>query len=206
MATPVHERRKYDNTLRQQRAAQTRERIVAAGSDILHGSRVHDWSALTIRSAAERAGVSERTAYRYFENERALRDAVIQRLQEESGIDLDGLALGAVGDVAARIFRHVSTFPRTRRASTEPTLTEASRRQHEALLRAVEAKAAAWPETDRVVAAAALDVLWSVASFERLVVDWGFEREDAIRAITWVVELVENAILANHRPGEGTEP
>ena len=47
-------RRSYDSGLRRQRAAETRERIVAAGSELLHGSSVRDWHGLTIRAVAER--------------------------------------------------------------------------------------------------------------------------------------------------------
>ena len=44
--------------------------------------------------------------------------------------------------------------------------------------------------------AAVLDVLWSVASYERLVVDWQVDRAEATRGITWVIGLVRNAIAA----------
>ncbi len=84
-------RRHYDTSLRQKRAAETRERIVTAGVELLHGSSIRDWRPLTIRGVAERAGVNERTVYRYFGNERGLRDAVMQRLEEEAGIDLAGM-------------------------------------------------------------------------------------------------------------------
>ena len=36
MSEPVRARRQYDGTLRRQQAAETRERIVAAGSELLH--------------------------------------------------------------------------------------------------------------------------------------------------------------------------
>ncbi len=74
--------RKYDSPMRRQRAVETRERIVTAGCRILQSSSVRDWRALTIRCVAERAGVNERTVYRYFGNERGLRDAVMHRLEQ----------------------------------------------------------------------------------------------------------------------------
>jgi hypothetical protein len=43
-------------------------------------------------------------------------------------------------------------------------------------------------------------VLWAVASYERLVVDWQLEGPDAIRAITWVIGLLEEAVSAGRRP------
>lgn len=196
----VRARRPYDNTLRKQQAADTRERIVSAGSDLLHGSSVRDWRALTVRAVAERAAVNERTVYRHFVNERALRDAVMHRLEEEAGIDLAGMRLEDVADVTARIFEHVSSYPREPRPPLDPTLSATGQRQRTALLAAVAARTARWTEADRTVAAALLDVLWSVASYERLVGDWQLDREQATRGITWVIGLVEEAIRKGRRP------
>jgi AcrR family transcriptional regulator len=199
-------RRPYDATLRRQQAAETRERILAAGSDLLHGSSIHDWRALTLRAVAERAGVNERTVYRHFANERALRDAVMGRLEQEAGIDLAGMRLEGVADVAARIFEHVSSYPRASRSPSDPTLTEAAQRQRSALLAAVTARTARWPAADRLIVAALFDVLWSVASYERLVVEWHLDHGQAIRGVTWVVRLLEEAIRDGRRPGSMVRP
>lgn len=197
---PARSRRRYDGTLRRLKAGETRERIVAAGSEILHGSPIRDWNALTIRAVAEGAGVNERTVYRHFANERGLRDAVMQRLEEEAGVELAGMRLEDVAEVTARIFEHVSDYPIARRRDLDPTLTETGERQRSALLEAVAARTARWPEPDRVVAAAMLDVLWSIASYERLVVDWQLDGGEATRGITWVIGLVEDAIRKGRRP------
>jgi len=195
--TPARARRPYDSTLRRQRAAETRERIIAAGSELLHGSSVRDWHALTMRAVAEKAGVNERTVYRHFVNEQGLRDAVMHEFEEDAGIDLRGMQLEDVADVTARIFAHVSSYPPDARQPLDPTLLDAKQRQHEALLAAVAARAESWSERDRSVAAGVLDVLWSVASYERLVVDWGMEPDEATRGIGWVIGLVRAAIAAH---------
>ena len=202
-AAPVRARRRYDSTRRRAQAARTRESIVTAAAELLRGSSVRDWRAVTVRAVAERAGVNERTVYRHFANERALRDAVLHRMEEDAGIDLAEMGLGDVADVAARIFRHVSAYPVDPRAPLDPTLVEANRRQHDALLAAVSDAAAAWPPADRAAAAAMFDVLWAVGSYERLVLDWQLDREDAIRAITWVIGLVEDAVRTGRRPPHG---
>lgn len=197
---PVGARRRYDTTLRRQQAAGTRERIVAAGAALLHDTSIRNWRALTIRAVAERAGVNERTVYRHFANERVLRDEVMRRLEQQAGIDLAGLRLEDVAGVAARIFHHVSSYPLEPRPPLDPTLTQAGQRQRKALLGAVAARTAGWSEADRVVAAAVFDVLWSVASYERLVADWQLDREQAIGGITWVIGLVVEAIREARRP------
>ncbi|MGZ4704019.1 MAG: TetR/AcrR family transcriptional regulator [Acidimicrobiales bacterium] len=201
MSEPERVRRTYDSTLRRQRAAETRERIVAAGCELLQGSSIRDWRGLTVRAVAERAGVNERTVYRHFANERALRDEVMRRLEQQAGIDLAGLELEDVVEVTARIFDTVASHPLQERAPLDPTLTEAGQRQREALRRAVAARTDGWPEADQAVAAAMFDVLWGVATYERLVVDWQLDGRQAIEGITWVVELIEQAVLAGRSPG-----
>jgi AcrR family transcriptional regulator len=193
-------KRRYDNTLRRERANETRDRIVTAGAELVRKSSIRDWHGVTMRAVAERAGVNERTVYRHFANERALRDAIMQRLEESVGIDLTQLRLDDVGDAATRIFRHVATYPRNGRVPLDPTLADANRRQHEALLAAVAEHTAGWRADDRTLAAAILDVLWGVASYERLVRDWDLDVDEAIRGMTWVIGLVEEAIRNGARP------
>lgn len=197
---PTRKRRRYDSPLRRQRAAETRERIIAAGAELLRGFAVWNWSALTVRGVARRAGVNERTVYRHFANEQELREAVLARLQEQARVDLAGLALGDLREVTARIFEYVSRFPLEPRTPRDPTLTAAGRRQREALLAAVAPATKEWAEGDRALAAAMLDVLWSITSYERLVADWKLDPGEAIRGVTWVMGLVEEAIRRGRRP------
>src|SRR5271155_236624 len=199
-ARPSAARRPYDSTLRRQRAAETRERIIAAGSELLHGSSVRDWHGLTIRAVAERAGVNERTVYRHFTNEQGLHDAVMHQFEDEAGIDLRGMDLEDVADVTARIFAHVSSYPPDAGQPLDPTLADAKQRQQQALLAAGAARAGRCSEEARAVAAAVLDVLWSVASYERMVVDWQMDPAEATRGISWVIGLVRQAIAT---PGVG---
>jgi len=198
---PTRQRRRYDSPVRRQRAAETRDRILTAGAELLHGFPIWNWRALTVRAVAARAGVNERTVYRYFTSERELRDAVMGRLEEEAGVDVEGLRLEAVADVTAQIFEYVSSFPLEPRTPRDPTVAAANQRQREALLAAVAPSTPEWSAVDRALAASMLDVLWSVVSYERLVVDWELGPQDAIRAITWVIRLVEDAVREGRRPG-----
>jgi len=197
---PVQPGRPYDGTLRRERAAETREKILDASSELIHRTSVRDWKKLTVRAVAERAGVNERTVYRYFGSERGLRDAVMQRNEQEAGIDLAGMRLEDIATVAAQIFDHVSQYPREPRPLLDPTLVDAKDRQHQALLGAIADRAEAWPGGDRELAAAAFDVLWSVATYERLVVDWGIDHERAIEGIGWVIGLVAAAVRDGRGP------
>ena len=192
--------RPYDSPLRRQRANETRERIIEAGCTLLRRSSIRDWRALTLRGVAEQAGVNERTVYRYFGNEQGLRDAVMRRLEQRAGIELDGMRLQDVADVAARTLGAVSMYPLRPRRSLDPTLTDANIRQRNALFGALEDAAGEWSESERTAAAALLDVLWSVGTYERLVSDWEMDRDQAIRTVTWAIGLVREAVRAGHRP------
>jgi AcrR family transcriptional regulator len=193
-------RRRYDNTLRRERAAQTRDRIVAAGAEVVQQSSIRDWRALTIRGVAERAGVNERTVFRHFPNERALRDAVMHSLEQRAGVDLAGLQLDGIAEATARIFRLVASYPPDPRPALDPTLADASERQHDALLTAVAGRTARWSAADRTVTAAVFDVLWAVSSYERMVVDWHLPEEEVIRGIRWAITLLQEAVADGRRP------
>jgi len=187
-------RRRYDSALRRERAADTEARIVAAGAALLHGFPIWNWRALTVAGVARQAGVAERTVYRYFPSERELRDAVMARLAEEATVDLEGLRLDRVQDVAARIFQYVSTFPIAPRTPPDPTVAAANARQRQALLTAVRQATTQWSDGDIAIAAALLDVLWAPVTFERLVTDWGIEPRDAITGVSWVIGLIQRAL------------
>jgi AcrR family transcriptional regulator len=197
---PSGARRRYDSPVRRQRAAETRDRIVLAGAELLHGFPIWNWRALTVRAVAERAGVNERTVYRHFATERDLRDAVLERLEEEAGVDLRGLTLDDVPDVTARILGYSSSFPVAPRTERDATVAAANARQRGALLAAVTERTRGWSEGDRALAAAMFDVLWSPVSYERMVVDWDVDAKEAIRGITWVVGLIQDAIARGDGP------
>jgi len=194
------ERRRYDSPVRRERAAGTRERIIAAGARILHEHPVWNWDDLTVGSVAERAGVNMRTVYRHFGGERGLRDAVFARLEEESGVVLEGLDLDELRPFTEQLLHYVSSFPLEPRTTRDPTLMAAHGRQRETLLAAVGRANSAWSAGDRTIAAAMLDVLWSVGSYERLVADWDLDPKEAVKGVTWTIALIEDAIRQGRRP------
>jgi AcrR family transcriptional regulator len=198
--TEAPPRRRYDNTLRRERAGQTRERIIGAGAELLQDASIRDWRAVTIRGVAERAGVNERTVFRHFGDERALRDAVMHRLEEQSGIDLEHLRIDQIQAATARMLEQVASYPLREPPALDPTLADASRRLHEAFLRAVDDAAPGWSEPDRTLGAAMFDVLWALSSYERLVAEWQLDHDEAVRGITWVMGLLEQALKEGSPP------
>src|SRR3954468_4674020 len=119
----IEGRRRYDNRARQEKAAQTRERIVAAGRDLVHGFDSWNWRDLTFRAVAELAGVGERTVYRHFPTERHLHDAVMQRLEDDAGISYEDVDLENLAEVTSRVFASLQRFTvaETLRTPGDPT-------------------------------------------------------------------------------------
>lgn len=195
-------RRTYDNRARQQRAAQTRERIVAAGSELVHAFDSWDWRELTFKAVAERAGVGERTVYRHFPTERHLHDAVMQRLESEAGISYEDVDLTNIDEVTARVFASLQRFSVGKSVETpqDPTFVGVDVRRREALMRAVAASAPGWSPAEQQMAAGLLDVLWNVPSYERLVGVWGIDGNDATRAIGWLMAKLIRAIEDDDAP------
>jgi len=185
-------RRRYDSPLRRRKAAETRECIVVAGAALVHTFQSWDWRELTFRAVAERAGVGESTVYRHFANEGALHDAVMQRLHEQAGVTYEGIALEEVADVAGRVFASLSSFAVSAYAPDrdDPSVTTADQTRRQALIAAVEAAAPGMTAEERRGVAGMLDVLWSVASYERLIVQWDMTPERATDVISKAISLV----------------
>jgi AcrR family transcriptional regulator len=196
----VSERRPYDSPVRRSRAAETRERIVAAGSELVHGFETWDWDQLTYRAVAEQAGVGERTVYRHFPTERQLHEAVMHRLHEEAGVDYAAVTIDNLVEVTRRVLDSMGQYPTapTGPQPTDQVFEQVDVRRREALGRVV--AELDLDEEARATVAALLDVLWNLPAFERLVVGWQLEPQRASTALAWLVELVLRAAQAGEAP------
>lgn len=200
--TSIENRRRYDNSARAEKAAQTRDRIIAAGSELVHAFDSWHWRDLTFRSVAVRAGVGERTVYRHFPTERHLHDAVMQRLESEAGISYEDVDLGNLGDVTGRVFASRQRFAvrESVDAPRDPTFVGVDIRRRDALLRAVAEAAPEWSEAEKRVTAGLLDVLWNLPSYERLVGVWGVDGATATDAVNWLMAKVIEAVADDSPP------
>lgn len=199
-------RRRYESPVRRAQLAETRERIVAAGSELAHEATSWDWRDLTARAVAERAGVSERTVYRHFATERLLHEAVMRRLQDEAGVSYEGLGLDDLGPVTARVFASLASYAVPPSVVDGAPFVAQDEARRAAVVAAVAPATGDWPEAEARMAAAMLDVLWLPTSYERLVGAWGLDPGEATRAVTWVIDLVNRAVRAGDRPGPPPGP
>ena len=88
----------------------------------------------------------------------------------------------------------------------DPTFVAVDERRRHALLEAVSESAAHWSDAERETLAALLDMLWNLPSYERLVGVWNLAGDDAARAITWVIDMLVQAIENDERPPTGEDP
>ncbi|ONH25884.1 TetR/AcrR family transcriptional regulator [Pseudofrankia asymbiotica] len=190
----------FKNSQRSRQAAATRERIVAAAVGMVHDLPNWDWRNLTVRAVAQRAGVNESIVYRHFATERNLRDTVLRRLETEAGVELESLRLDNFDQTIARTFAYLATFPIDRRPLDDPTFAALDQRRRGALRAAVAQAASDWTDTEREMAAAALDAYWSVSLFERMITTWNLDPDEATRAATWVIGLIAAAVRAGDSP------
>jgi AcrR family transcriptional regulator len=199
---PSTARRRYDSPVRRQQTAETLERIISAGSELVHQLPAWDWTNITASAVGERAGISERTVHRYFPTERKLRDAVIRRLFEESGVSLETLQLDDFANVTTQMFSYLSSFATepTTAPVIDPTFAFADQLRCDALKTAVTEVTPEWSDRERENAAAALDILWNLPPYERLRTVWGFDADRSVGAITWLIGLIQEAIQQGRKP------
>jgi AcrR family transcriptional regulator len=185
-------RRTYNSPVRRQRAEQTRERIIGSGVAIVKSSERWNWGDLTFSAVAANAGVGESTVYRYFPSERELHDAVLRRLQKDAGVSYESMTPDDLPRVATQVFKALAGFAFSRQPADPPSpvFLDLDRSKRQALLSVVAEAAPAWSERDQLSAAAALDVLWNVASYERLVAQWEMTTPEATEAIEWAMRLI----------------
>jgi len=128
----------------------------------------------------------------------------MRRLQEEAGVSYEGLGLDDLAGVTARVFATLSSYAVSRWSEPDlqqPTLVAEDQRRRDALIGAVIPSAPDWSDRQRRKAAAMLDVLWSVPSYERLTSAWNFDGDEATQVIAWMIGLLVDAIRDDRRPG-----
>jgi AcrR family transcriptional regulator len=194
-------RRSYHSPARQKAAAATRDRIIDAGTRLVREFTTWNWDELTFHAVAERAEVSERTVYRHFPTQRHLHDAIMSRLEGDAGIAYEEVELDNLAEVTARLFASLGRFAIKDSIGTPhgPAFVGAEAKRHDALNRAVSARAPELPDAQRRALAGLLDVLWSPPTYERLVGAWNLHNEDAVGAVQWLIAKVVAGIDDNER-------
>lgn len=194
-------RRNYNSPKRKQQSLETRQRIIEGGAALVHEFPEWNWKQLTYRAVSARSGVSERTIYRHFPSDVQLKNAVMQYLVRESGVDLDEFQLTDFSDAVAKMLRYLSSFAIQPAAMPdEPAFVSMDSQRRDVLERAVSRAAPHWSCEQVRSAAAALDVFWNPPALERLALIWELDPEEAAATAGWVIDLIVQAIRQGNCP------
>ena len=100
----------------------------------------------------------------------------------------------------ARMFTYLSSFAVAPTTVSDPTFASLDQQRRKVLLGAVARATPGWSDRERETAAAALDILWNLPPYERLITAWNFDTDRAIHAVTWFISLIEEAIRDGRHP------
>jgi AcrR family transcriptional regulator len=208
-------RRRYDNRGRQTQAAARRQAILRAGHELLVAN---GYSATTMTSIAEAAGVSVETVYKGFGNKPELvrqvlgtavagdddpialidRPAMQAALHARSGAGILAAFADASTDILVRIGPRLATLLVAGRAG-DPEVQEIARAADEQRLadlrRIVDAVSATGDLDPALDPARAADIVWAIGSPElhqRLTVDRGGSHDDYR---TWLTSTLQSILL-----------
>lgn len=186
--------------MRQKQSAKTRQNIIDAGVRLSQENPDWDWKNLTFKAIGKSAGVSERTVYRHFESERNLKDAIMQQLVDNAGVDLNSLKVADFNQAIAAMFKFLGSISHAVEEENNPTFISIEAERRLSLLQAVASEKNMWDPEEQENIAALLDILWHVPTYERLTKHWRFDNERAIKVTAWLVSLIQQAMQNDSRP------
>jgi AcrR family transcriptional regulator len=193
--------RTYSSPLREQQMAQTRELILEAAARLLGEAEAGE---LTVAAAAERAGVSVRTAYRYFATKEALFDGINEWFVRRWGIPpLYPDRLDELKAVVTRLyvsFGENEAMIRAALRTPQGVEARARRKQHQvrAITKMLEAEKLGLETAELRRIASSFQILMSSDQFTNLRDVWGFTIEEAIASTCWALD----ALIARVRKGK----
>jgi len=192
----------YVSPLRQQYAAQTRERILDAAID---GLKEGDLEGLTIARVAKDAGVTERTVYRHFQTREDLIKAVWPRMGTRLGIPGLPQTVEALLSAPGRIYPRFDTEAGAVRASMysqagREIRATANPARHQAFTGLV---ARAQPELDEAARrrrAAVIQMIGSSHGWACFKDYWGMDTQEAARAAEEAIAILLGVMPADESP------
>jgi AcrR family transcriptional regulator len=203
---PDNAKRRYDTSLRNRQAEQTRELIVRAAADIVSEGGL---PALTVAEVARRAGVSLRTVWRNFPNTDALMEGIDAWFTVNVGPPVNTVLddIPVFMEALYRYFEDNAPYMlsslawRFSQAETPPARAE---RVRGFIRQLIDLTPALKPEQRRM-GEAALTLLPNGISWAALRKDLGWSAEESARAVGAILELVI-AELMRVNAEAGSEP
>lgn len=185
--------RTYKSSLRDQQVEQTRELILDRAMTLLADPSL---SELTVADAAARAGVSVRTAYRYFPTKEALFDGLNDWFMRRWGPSPRyPERFEALHEMVGKLFLSFRDNEQIMRASFRTRHAgevRARRKQQQvrALTKLVENEAPQLAPAEVRRIAGALHILLSADNYLNMRDAWGFSAEEAIESARWGIDAI----------------
>ena len=185
-------RRGYDNTLREEQARQTRQRILDSAVEMLAAS---DSGNVTLAEVARRAGVSEPTLYRHFGSRERLYEALEAHAQVKLGLPAVPETMEEITSHVRAVFRSFGENDALMHAVTRADLGReirargrARRTQQLRSMIAAQARHLDGPEVNRITAVIRVLVSWE--TYRVMTEELGLSAGDAGAAVTWALETL----------------
>jgi len=203
-SAPAPPTRAYSSALRDRQAAQTRELILDAITQLLGDRRVDE---VTTRDIATTADVSERTVYRHFPDRRALLEGLSRRVQELGDVHpearpatVDHFAQSAIRLMAAldehyALARAEAIFNADPRHFSDET--EGNTRRISAVV------SDGFPQLDereQLRITAVIRCLLSTQAWLRMREEFGVPGAESGPVVAWVIDMIIRELRAGKRP------
>ena len=204
-------KRRYRSRLRDERAGDTRERIVTAARELFAARGVEG---ATVAAIARQAGVAEPTVYAVFGSKREIMAALLARTEQEAGADAWAAQIAAEPDPAGKVAlfarwsrelfttSHDVVAAAHRGPATAELASEGDRRRREAIEALVTAVVAAGALKPGLTARQAADRAWILTGPEVYLLaaacGWSAETYQ-----DWLATLLSEQILTPARANPG---
>ncbi len=199
--------RAYSSKLREEQAEQTRERIVEALFEQVLDTQRNDFS---IADVAKRAGVSERTVYRYFPTREDLVGAVDERFNDIEEQPKPPRSVSDFPRHVAELYEwfgnneqlveaaHVAGIGRELHLRARARRGEKARRVMDRLFKPL-------PKRERKILFAVVRTMFGSAIWRAMREEGGLTNEEAAEAAQWVASLIAKDIARRLKAAKQAE-
>ncbi len=196
--------RPYSSALRDRQAAQTRELILDAITQLLGDRRVDE---VTTRDIATTADVSERTVYRHFPDRRALLEGLSRRVQDLGDVHPEARP-ATVDDLAQAALRLMAALDEHSAAACAEAIFNADPRhfsdETEGNTRRIRAVVSdGFPhldEREQLRITAVIRCLLSTQAWLRMREEFGVPGAESGPVVAWVINMIIRGLRAGSRP------
>lgn len=185
-------KREYDNQSRQDAAAQNREKIIETCIDMLSSHGLTDFS---IGEVARKAGISDRTVYRYFPTRDSLLEEawqqVLRRTQMNAYPQTEAELLARVPEIFSAMDQH----PQLVRSLVLSTIgwevrMKGDGMRHAGLRKIINQAIPDMPEKDKKRVIGILHVLFSASTWQLLRDRENMTGQEAGETVQWAIRLI----------------